>query len=90
MDAMSMIGRCEIRMSATYPIRVWKFSDAPKKFQRLSTNGGDEDWLAELPLWAVSCNPPWLAGGTPFGWCCVEWYKHPSVPGWCIAIGSHS
>ena len=30
-------------------IKVWQFEDAPKKYQRLSTNGGDEDWIVFVP-----------------------------------------
>lgn len=30
-------------------IRVWNFYDAPEEFRSLSTNGGDEDWIAVLP-----------------------------------------
>jgi len=30
-------------------ILVWPFEDAPKDLQKLSTNGGDEDWLALVP-----------------------------------------
>lgn len=31
------------------PILVWPFDEAPKEYQNLSTNGGDEDWLAFVP-----------------------------------------
>lgn len=30
-------------------ILLWRFFDAPKSLQSLSTNGGDEDWLAFVP-----------------------------------------
>jgi len=30
-------------------ILVWKFADAPMEYRRLSTLGGDEDWLAFTP-----------------------------------------
>lgn len=26
-------------------IKVWQLKNAPKKYQRLSTHGGDEDWI---------------------------------------------
>jgi hypothetical protein len=34
-------------------IRVWRFDDAPKFYQDLSSHGGDETWLAVVPpaLW---------------------------------------
>lgn len=31
------------------PITVWAFYDAPPELAALSGNGGDEDWLAEVP-----------------------------------------
>lgn len=52
---------------------VYRFSDAPKKYQKLSTAGGDEDWLVVvdedfwkdesvwMPNWIVatdSCQHP--------------------------------
>lgn len=30
---------------------VWRFHEAPEKYQALSCNGGDEDWLAFVPLY---------------------------------------
>jgi hypothetical protein len=30
-------------------IKVWRFEDAPEELRNLSTNGGDEDWLALIP-----------------------------------------
>ena len=30
-------------------IKIWRFEDAPIKYQQLSTNGGDEDWVVEIP-----------------------------------------
>jgi hypothetical protein len=32
------------------PIRVWPFADAPIELQAYSQNGGDEDWLAFVPV----------------------------------------
>ena len=34
----------------TEPIRVWAFDDAPIELQAYSDNGGDEDWLAFVPV----------------------------------------
>lgn len=31
------------------PITIWRYQDAPKYLQKLSTHGGDEDWLAIIP-----------------------------------------
>jgi hypothetical protein len=36
-------------MATNEPIKVWRFQDAPQELQELSTNGGDEDWLATIP-----------------------------------------
>lgn len=33
----------------TAPILVYRFQDAPEELRRLSTNGGDEDWIAVVP-----------------------------------------
>lgn len=30
-------------------ITIWRFEDAPEMYQRLSTNGGDEDWIVVYP-----------------------------------------
>ncbi len=30
-------------------IHVWAFADAPEHLKALSTNGGDEDWVALVP-----------------------------------------
>ena len=66
---------------------VWKFYDAPKQLRALSTNGGDEDWLVELP-------PGWEENGTPY-WIeamdsCREpkSYPHPTKLGWKVIIGA--
>ena len=42
------------------PITVWSFYDAPKELRDLSTNGGDEDWLAEIPEHLTDAWIPWL------------------------------
>lgn len=70
-------------------ITVWRFRDAPAFPQALSTNGGDEDWLVELP--------PGLQGyGLP-AWiermdCMCEplSYPHPDKPDWSVIIGCHT
>ena len=33
----------------TEPIKLWAFNDAPRELRDLSENGGDEDWVAEVP-----------------------------------------
>jgi hypothetical protein len=66
---------------------VWHFAGAPKEFQELSTNGGDEDWVAVLPKdfgWA----PMWLEEGGSFGCCSVD--EHELPDGRRVFIGSHA
>ena len=33
----------------TEPILIWPFDKAPEKYRKLSTNGGDEDWVVFVP-----------------------------------------
>lgn len=71
------------------PAFVWKFDDAPQELRGLSTNGGDEDWLVELP---PRCEyygiPNWVevmdAVYEPAR------YNHPTKPGWKVIIASHA
>lgn len=68
-------------------ILIWKFEDAPKEYQELSENGGDEDWIAFVPKYLEDEYIGFLDGGTPFG-CCRIW-EH-NVEGGKIVIGCHS
>ena len=70
-------------------ILVWRFQDAPLELQRLSTHGGDEDWIAFVPnmileeegiIW-------WLEPGTPFGRYKVS--EHELEDG-VVFIGAHA
>lgn len=76
---------------ARLPIAVWRFEDAPVFLQDLSTNGGDEDWLAVVPDYLVEEGYyiPWLEVPA-FGCCCVDRYPHPETPGFEVVIGSHA
>lgn len=71
---------------------VYRFQDAPDELRALSQNGGDEDWLALIPPSLCNIHIPWLEEGTPFGYCCVDSYPHPSpfFRGWRVVIGSHA
>lgn len=75
----------------TEPIQVWPFYDAPEEYQNLSTNGGDEDWLAFIPadVWEKSGEYiSWMGdGGTPFGVCGTSYYP---VSNGVVAIGCHA
>lgn len=67
-------------------ITVWAFCDAPESLRRLSTNGGDEDWLAFVPDSLVGTYIGWLDRGSPFGAYCVD--VHP-IKGGEVRIGCH-
>ena len=41
------------------PIIVWEYYEAPAELQ-ISNNGGDEDWIAELPPEYHDWPPSWL------------------------------
>ena len=72
-------------------IRVWLFEDAPEELRSLSTNGGDEDWVALLPpKLADYAWIGWLAEGSPFGCASVETHTHPELPGYVVKIGCHA
>jgi hypothetical protein len=68
-------------------IKVWRFEDAPKEYQELSTNGGDEDWIAFVPTEMNDDYIPWLESGSSFGCCCVDKYN---VLGGTIHIACHA
>jgi len=68
-------------------ILVWEFCHAPEVLQKLSTNGGDEDWLALVPETVLKNNYiPWLGEGC-FGCCTVEEHR---LPGYRVFIGCHA
>lgn len=67
-------------------ITVWPFCDAPASLQRLSSNGGDEDWLAFVPDSLVGTYIGWLDRGSQFGVFCVD--VHP-IKGGEVRIGCH-
>lgn len=71
------------------PIIVWEYHSAPKELQ-ISQNGGDEDWLAEVPPHLADTWIPWMREGGGFGCCGVEEHDHPTKPGWKIRIGCHA
>ena len=70
------------------PIIVWQFHEAPLELQELSTNGGDEDWLAILP--PSNPIPPIWMDSSLYGCCSVYEYPHPTKEGYIICIGSHA
>ena len=75
-------------------ILVWRFCDAPEDLRALSTNGGDEDWLAVVPTSFLDKDgyfnvPSWIEYGT-FGSCSVDRYDHPDGSGAQVFIGAHA
>lgn len=68
-------------------IKVWQFEDAPAILRDLSTNKGDEDWLALIPPSLADRYIPWLEEGT-FGVYSVNDYTLSD--GSIVKIGSHA
>lgn len=69
-------------------VRIWRFEKAHEAFQMLSTNGGDEDWVALIPPSMSEEYFGWMEEGSPFGCCDVSEYDLPW--GWKVRIGSHA
>lgn len=72
----------------TAPIIVWRFEDAPENLRNLSTNGGDEDWIAIIPPHLREAYISWIETGS-FDSC-----HTPQViqrkDGSVVYIGSHA
>ncbi len=69
-------------------IKVWRFEDAPKKYRKLSTSGGDEDWVVLLPKELYQSDCFWV------GWLghidtCHEPDLFEQKDGSAVYIGSH-
>ncbi len=77
-------------MNVPHHIRIWQWVDAPEELKRLSTNGGDEDWVALIPPTLASIYIPWMESGSSFGCCCVDEYQHPELPEYIVRIGCHA
>lgn len=71
-------------------IRVWRFQDAPDNLRYLSSSGGDEDWLALIPIEMKDDYIPWMESGSTFGCCSVDEYSSPEMPGFIVRIGRHA
>ena len=71
------------------PALVWKFEEAPENLRYLSTNGGDEDWLVELPSgWESYGTPSWIEA---LDTCRrPNCYPHPTKKDWVVYIGAHA
>jgi hypothetical protein len=80
-------------MSDGKTIRVWRFEDAPPEYQKLSTHGGDEDWVAHIPVGVMNSCYGYI------GWCepqmngsfgCSDISQHILPNGDVVRIGAHS
>lgn len=73
------------------PCTVWRFHDAPQELRDLSTNGGDEDWLVEVPPIGIADEyglPEWILSTDSMEE--PKTYPHPTRPGWTVVIGAHA
>lgn len=71
----------------TKAILVWSWEDAPEEYRKLSSHGGDEDWLALLPP-DFGELPDWMESGSQFGCCDVT--EHILPNGYRVVIGAHA
>lgn len=67
-------------------ILVWEYDDAPGELKALSRHGGDEDWVALVPVGGTI--PSWAESGTRFGCCDVS--EHAYWDGRTVLIGAHA
>lgn len=67
------------------PIQVWRFDDAPSEYQKLSQNGGDEDFVVFVPSEYGDFWAPWIDATDA----CRDPEVH-EVKGGKIYIGSHA
>jgi len=65
-------------------VLVWRFQDAPGELKALSTNGGDEDWVALVPDQSFDYTPAWI---NALGVCDVDVYEYEGMK---VYIGSHA
>ena len=73
------------------PIKIWRFDQAPIKYQELSEHCGDEDWVALVPKEVWKREYGWIGfldEGRSFGCCSVS--KDKLSNGDMILIGAHA
>jgi hypothetical protein len=69
------------------PIRIWAYADAPTCY-RVSDNGGDEDWVAVVPLeYSDRLHAMAFLGAPTFGACDVATY---TVGDEMVIVGCHA
>lgn len=87
-----------MQISEKQPILLWRFEDAPEELQALSNNGGDEDWLAEIPPYFYEGEEQMFLlesqdipiYGFSASYRAPEEVPHPFKEGWKVRIGSHA
>ncbi len=87
-----MMSTMKVRREET-TILVWHWQDAPDNYKALSTSGGDEDWVAFVPVALAGTYIPWLEGGGPFGCCSVSEHAIETTNGvrkGTVYIGAHA
>lgn len=75
------------RSAGDEAISVWRFEDAPDQYQALSTNGGDEDWLALVPPRYRNTYLGWMESPA-YGCSSIDWHELPY--GYAVVIGAHA
>lgn len=70
-------------------IVIWRWQDAPEELKALSTNDGNEDWVALLPAHLKVADIPWMDRHGPggFGVSAIDEYE---FDGRVVVIGSHA
>lgn len=72
-------------------IKVWPWAVAPEEYKALSTHGGDEDWVAYVPVEFNELAIPWLGenGAGHFGVCNTSVHDIEEDDA-TVYIGAHS
>lgn len=80
------------------PVLIWEYPSAPESL-RAGTEPDDADWLAVVPLPLPEADdeggryeqvPVFMKSGTPFAWCHLKGYAHPSDKTKSIWVGHHA
>ena len=72
-------------MTPRIPILVWPFETSPPEYKALSKHGGDEDWLALVPIELTGRYIAWLDSGAV-----GDVSVHPLPDGRTVYIGAHA
>lgn len=74
------------------PITIWRFEDAAISYKELSENGGDEDWIARVPihLFEEGRLPSFIFNNSFDSMNEPQVFDDPIFKGYKIIIGSHA